>query len=373
MRSIEGRITEDMKIDIDEKNVSAGDGFFIKSFRSLVEKTAALAYLNKDHLIFYRGQGSDHKNKSDKSSFYPSIYRGDYLPQREIEHRFDILYEASAKLVELATKVRPSGSSELKKKRLIQWSILQHYEVCGTPIIDFTQSLRVACSFALKDNTNDFAYIYVFGLPYITNRISINSEHDLVLIRLLSICPPEALRPYFQEGYLAGTSDVEHNYDSKSELDFNRRLIAKFRIPNTKEFWGKDFNSLPHNALYPKNDKFEEICKEIKIDVKRDLKPGDVGNFISLWSELEEMIAGMGDAPSDSMSFSTSLRSIRYKNVFDSYTYHNLDKLRRYRNELVHHPKRVSEKDIAPYLELLKETSTSVKHIIQTKRFSTNK
>ena len=69
----------------------------------------------------------------------------------------------------------------------MQWSILQHYEVCGTPLIDFTHSFRVACSFAQLENESDRAYIYVFGLPYITNRISINSEHDLINIRLLSI------------------------------------------------------------------------------------------------------------------------------------------------------------------------------------------
>jgi len=60
--------------------------------------------------------------------------------------------------------------------------------------------LRVACSFATMDNENEFAYIFVFGLPYFTNRITINSEHDIINIRLLSICPPTALRPYFQEG-----------------------------------------------------------------------------------------------------------------------------------------------------------------------------
>ena len=62
-----------------------------------------------------------------------------------------------------------------------------------------------------------------FGLPYITNRISVNSEQDLVNVRLLSICPPDALRPYFQEGYLAGTDEVTTDYDSKDELDFTKR------------------------------------------------------------------------------------------------------------------------------------------------------
>lgn len=72
----------------------------------------------------------------------------------------------------------------------------------------------------MDDNNEEFGYVYVFGFPYITNRISRNSEHDLINVRLLSICPPTALRPYFQEGYLAGTDEVTTNFDSKSELDF---------------------------------------------------------------------------------------------------------------------------------------------------------
>lgn len=272
MRTIEGKITNDMKDIVDENNIAKGNGYPVKTFRELVEITAALAYLNKDHLLFYRGQSADHKSKSEKSSFYPSIYRGDYLPKREIEHRFDILLEASHKLIELLGKEKISGAPELRRKKYIQWSILQHYEVCGAPLLDFTQSLRVACSFAQQDNESSEAYVYVFGMPYITNRISINSEHDLVNVRLLSICLPEALRPYFQEGYLAATSDVDYEYESKTELDFNRRLIAKFRIPNNKGFWGRDFSSIPQSALYPKKDKFEEICNEIRLDVKKGVK-----------------------------------------------------------------------------------------------------
>lgn len=78
----------------------------------------------------------------------------------------------------------------------------------------------------------------MFGFPYLTNRISFNSEHDIVNIRLLSICPPEAYRPHFQEGYLAGTDEITDNYERKIELDFNNRLIIKFELPVEKTFWG---------------------------------------------------------------------------------------------------------------------------------------
>ncbi|MCF7980160.1 MAG: FRG domain-containing protein [Chromatiaceae bacterium] len=354
MRGIEGKITQKLATVVDEKDVASGDGFPVSTYREIVEYCAALAYLNKDHLLFFRGQGLDFKNKNDKSTFYPSIYRGDYLPKREVEHRFDILKQASSNLVELLGTRTKDGTGELKRKKYIQWSILQHYEVCGTPLIDFTHSLRVACSFAQLENRNDHAYIYVFGLPYITNRISINSEHDLINIRLLSICPPDALRPYFQEGYLAATSDIEHEYDSKTELDFNRRLVVKFRIPNSSKFWGKDFKIIPKSALYPQEDIFYSICKEIELDVKRELKPGEIGEFLSLWSEIEEKVVSMDQQAREHNTFISSLKQLKKLEYFDSSLINNIDKLRRFRNELIHSPRIISDKEITPYMELMR-------------------
>lgn len=353
MRHIEGRISEEMKNHVEEKNIAGSEGLYVDRFGKLVEYTASLAYLNKDHLLFYRGQGNDYRNKGNKSTFYPSIYRGDVLSKREIAHRFDILNQSSSKLVDiLSTRVK-DGKNELKKKKYIQWSILQHYEVCGTPLLDFTHSLRVACSFAQLDNTNEFAYIYVFGLPYITNRISINSEHDLVNIRLLSICPPDALRPYYQEGYLAATSDVETDYDSKSELDFNRRLIMKFKIPNNEKFLGKDFSIIPKTALYPQNDLFLDICKEIEIDAKRELMPGEIGEFLSSWSEIENQILHFNRYADQNMTFMNSLNQLKRNEKVSSNLINNINKLRRFRNEIVHKPTQIKSSEIREWINLL--------------------
>ncbi|MBV2094978.1 MAG: hypothetical protein KUF80_08835 [Candidatus Thiodiazotropha sp. (ex Codakia orbicularis)] len=81
----------------------------------------------------------------------------------------------------------------------------------------------------MLDPDTDDVYVYAFELPFITNRISVNSEQDLINVQKLSICPPDALRNYFQEDYLAGIDEVTTDYDSKDELDFARRLVAKLR------------------------------------------------------------------------------------------------------------------------------------------------
>lgn len=265
MRKIKGKLPQELRND---SNPGAAiymvPAYAVKTYRVLMELAAKLAYLNKDHLLFFRGQDNDYKNQKGSSSFYPSIYRG-ALKGEELPNRFEVLGQASKKLVEAFERNLIDGYSEIKKREYVQWSILQHYGICETPLLDFTHSVRVACSFAQLSNENNRGYVYVFGFPYLTNRISHNSEHDLVNVRLLSICPPDALRPYYQDGYLAATEGITTEYDNKKEkLDFKRRLIAKFEIPTSPDFWGEGFSSIPESVLYPKNDRIEELCKGLK-------------------------------------------------------------------------------------------------------------
>lgn len=357
MRSITPELTKELYEFIpDVKKIKASSAIEVSTFRELVEHIAKLSYVNKDHMLFFRGQANDYVNKANNSTFYPSIYRGDYLSYQEIVNRFDVLEGASKELVKLFESNKIEGHKDLKRRKYIQWSILQHYEVCATPLLDFTHSLRVACSFATNDNQTDHAYIFVFGLPYITNRISVNSEHDLVNIRLLSICPPTALRPHFQEGYLVGTDDVTINYDSKTELDFNNRLIIKFKIPNNADFWGTGFSSIPKESLYPDQDIINELCSQIKELADKELKPGDLGEFLKAWSILEDKINNESFNYSKGyMSFRDSLKTLESKNIIPSDRFRELDNLRKFRNILVHKPTKVHSKDILKHLEHINE------------------
>lgn len=275
MREIEGQIFTHVNLtsgkSSERVDVASTEPMFVETFIALVKKIATLSFHNKDHLLFFRGQKRDHLNRKNNSSFYPSIYRtsnGENLTKELLAIRFKTLEQASNLLVKKFQDHNITESySELKKRKLIQWSILQHYEVCHTPLLDLTQSLRVACSFALKKN-HENGYIFVFGLPYITNRITNNSEQDIVNIRLINICPPQALRPYFQEGFLVGTPDIMNEYEDRTELDFKRRLIAKFKIPNSKAFWS-DQESL-EKYLMPEDDQIELLCNEIIETLKQE-------------------------------------------------------------------------------------------------------
>jgi len=363
MRSIEGKLPDEISKTVDPKLVAASEGYEVLSFRTLVELVAKTAYLNKDYLLFFRGQNADHVNKANKSTFYPTIYRGEYLQQREVNYRFEILAGACCLLVRRFGEAKVTGTTELRRKKLIQWSILQHYEVCSTPLLDFTQSLRVAASFAQLNNERDTSFVYAFGMPYLTNRISNNSEHDLVNIRLLSICPPEALRPYFQEGYLAGTEDLENSYDSKTELDFNNRLVAKFRIPNSNQFWGRNFHAIPKSALYPKADQIEVICREIRDEVERDLQPGQIGEFLKAWSAIESDLDRRADFGREHRSTLNAIKRLRKNQQFDDDLLFQIDRLRRFRNQLVHSPVEIGQTQVRDYMKLLDEVSARLERI----------
>ena len=74
MRHIEGQLPEEMSESLSSKNIAEAEGYIVPTFHKLVVLNASISYLNKDHMIFYRGQSSDYKNKAGRSTFYPTIY-----------------------------------------------------------------------------------------------------------------------------------------------------------------------------------------------------------------------------------------------------------------------------------------------------------
>lgn len=352
MREITGQLTPKLNNFVAGQAVAKAEAFSIPTFTDLMDHVARLSYLNKDYLLFFRGQGRDFKNKAGASTFYPEIYRGDRVSKSEVSLKFDVLSSASRRLCDSLEALKLEGYQDVKRRKYIQWSILQHYKVCPTPLLDLTQSLRVACSFAFLSVERGNPYVFVFGLPYITNRISINSEHDIVIIRLLSICPPDALRPYYQEGYLAGTEDITSEYDSKDEMDFNKRLIAKFCLRPAYSFWGSGFDSIPEKALYPSQDRVLEICNQVKIELGSELEPGRLGRFLQEWTDLESLILSSARRRREKVfSLREALSILSKAEMLPVEIQTRLDKLRRLRNSAVHEPKRLKPQDLAQGLE----------------------
>jgi hypothetical protein len=241
--------------------VRKASGHLVENYMDLATKIAELQFRNRDFVLMYRGQKGDYKNKSGNTSLKPTIMRAitssSLVPTTTtIKERFEKLGKAEKSLVEEYKERKFLGLRNLQRQQILRWSIIQHYEICETPLLDVTHSLRIAASFA-SEGADQQAYIFVLGVPHISGAITASAEAGLQIVRLASVCPPSAVRPHIQEGYLLGEypdfSAVEQkqNY-AHFELDFGRRLIAKFRF-NPDSFWGNSgyFPQVTKKALYP--------------------------------------------------------------------------------------------------------------------------
>lgn len=236
----------------------------VRTFKALVKQMAEISFNNPELSIFYRGQSREHFISNEKTSSYPSILRNVKNQSKSrlfLSERYEILKKADELLLDEFENEELDGESVITKFPEVSWAILQHYEICDTPLLDVTSSLRVACSFALY-NEGKKGVVYAFGFPHTNGSISYYADEEFVNLRLLSICPPIAMRPHFQEGYLVGTFPTTEISRRSIQYDLSRRLIAKFEI-NRNKFWSSNFHEIPQKALFPSYDKMERLADKI--------------------------------------------------------------------------------------------------------------
>ncbi len=234
-------------------------GHIVKNFTELVTKVATLSFLNSRYFFLFRGQKSDYHTQRGRVSLFPKIYRnepGKTVLQKGVrKQRFSDLNAKRSELRAGYSTRLPYFIKEFRKLQMhheLCWAILQHYGIVPTPYLDATASLRVAASFALL--SSDSGYVYIFGLPYPTGSITHVVDEDIKIVRLQAACPPSAVRPHFQDGFLIGSCYVDQE-EGRGNQNFSRRLITKFYIPDRGEFWDLGrFDPIPEDALYPGDD-----------------------------------------------------------------------------------------------------------------------
>lgn len=259
-------------------SIRHGQGHRVASYMELAKKVAELQFRNPEHILLYRGQGKDYKNDKGNTTLKPSLLR--HRPEdgfrppapHVLEQRFSKLQEAERRLVSEFEVRALDGRQKLARHRILRWSILQHYEICPTPLLDVSQSIRVSASFASEDDEGE-AFFYVLAVPNISGVVTASAEAGLQIVRLAGICPPTAVRPHIQEGYLLGEYPEMPDFDQKRhyapyEIDFGRRLVAKFRL-NLDQFWGDaNFQKISPDALYPnEHDDLFQILHQLKQQV----------------------------------------------------------------------------------------------------------
>ncbi|MCB9952670.1 MAG: FRG domain-containing protein [Planctomycetaceae bacterium] len=254
--------------------LATSQGHPVNSYLELLHKIAALQYHNPRFQILFRGQSKDYRLKRTgkpgaHSSLYPSILRAasDQVKDTSVLlERFKRLKKAEDSLKD-KLRVR-----DIHQNQIVRWAILQHYEVCETPLLDVTPSIQTALTFAIGDGGSGF--LYAFAFPQLTGVVSVSVESMTQVIDLCRVCPPNARRPHFQYGMLAGDypaySSVEETHGRQGMIgnNFACRLISKFSIDATNDWSTEGYTPVSQNVLFPDDvDDWHEATQEVKAEL----------------------------------------------------------------------------------------------------------
>lgn len=236
----------------------AADPCPVRSFTDLVRHTAQIAALRHDDLTFFRGQREDWRNRGGRTTVYASLYRPE--PGRTSLSAASLAARRARMDAGVAVIRRRADdlgrANPLWRYREYATALLQHYELCPTPMVDLTLSLHVAASFARGPDGLGAGVLLVFALPYPTETLSLYPRLGMSLARLQSLCPADARRPQFQEGWLVGRMPL--TADKTPEDDLAHRLVAKYALPAGPAFWDGGFQPVPQAALLPTDDPFRD-------------------------------------------------------------------------------------------------------------------
>lgn len=282
-------------------------GVQVSSFRELMNKVAVLSFYNQHLNLFYRGQNKDYYNRlkcldagsrGTKSvlSLLPQAFRdtppfpgwdwttyvADGLPILE--------EELKRELKRIRNKSKYTGDdrqpfrvriTDIVNFRETAWANLQHYGI-PTPLLDVTQSLHVAATFATCQYPNlgdlaDGGVIYVFGLPATQGMITFDGANGIVLVKLQAACPHFARRPHCQQGYLVGSVPHTADCDRRWYRNLALRLVCKFRVPCACGFWGErsEIQPLAAKLLTPKRDTMKKLIKAVEKGFKNRCSCGN--------------------------------------------------------------------------------------------------
>lgn len=97
----------------------------------------------------------------------------------------------------------------------------------------------------------------------------------------------------------------------------------------------------------------------------RELKSGDLGDFLKVWSEIEEIVTGLARHDKQRhLSFRQALNSIQSNYHFDKELYYQLDRIRTFRNQIVHKPKDIDSGAVLKFLHQAENALLELKRTI---------
>jgi hypothetical protein len=238
----------------------------VSAYTTLANIVAFLNVMNKQYQLAFRGQSRDveptptilrdwWRSPKDQELFDLAANRNHYWLQLSAASD-----RATAVLLErrLPRHMPFETFPSHQERRVAPWSVIQHYELWPTPLLDLTTSLRVAASFALGIvEERDVGFLQVFALRRTVSDVMMISERSrFAAIRLSAVCPPETARPHLQEGLLAGNPNFgDANLGRRHRSALSKMLVAKFRLidkhSGSRRFWDRDFPRHSARSLLP--------------------------------------------------------------------------------------------------------------------------
>lgn len=257
-------------------------GYEVSRFPDVVRYVSELASCNTRFNLLFRGQNEDYLDSNGRTKLYPTIFRPDKNRSRVHKTTIRLRFKDLRRVINTlrANRYDLKLNSHLVVYPEYWLSLLQHYGICSTPLLDLTQSLRVATSFALLDletgSLRERGYLYVLGMPHLHGCISAFADHRMTIVKLQSVSPPQALRPHFQEGYLVGRWPRTESKEAQD--NFAYWLVGKYMLDNTgQRFFEGDFPAIPQNALLPERDPFKDELRQLYTETKRGSTSTNLG------------------------------------------------------------------------------------------------
>lgn len=270
----------------------------VYSYRELLECNAEVASLNTRYSIFYRGQAADYFNQHGRVSIQPSIYRGTRRDRpEELEMRFKKLDDMVGCLRRACSKSEFPELVDKLERTVNCWAIIQHYGLFDTPLVDVSQSLRVACAFALDGMKGELVaeegpVVYAVALPFAAGPLTLDDNEELYLMKLDALMPSLALRPFMQESYLVGDEMISRGVGDIANADLRKRVIASFRLRGDSEKWAHEIG-VDARSLMIEDDKFSDLIYKIKALAESDMNAN--GELDAISANIAEALTLFAD------------------------------------------------------------------------------
>ena len=132
-------------------------------------------------------------------------------------------------------------------------------------------------------------------------------------------------------------------------------MVAKFAIPRAKRFWGTGFDQIPEGALFPQNDRIFDLCKDLRYALKGEMKPGDLGEFVKDWANLEGYLLSEGRRITErNVSVREAVEQLARRGRMPHVLAEQIQAIRHLRNNVVHQPQAVEPSAVRDGLERIR-------------------